>query len=432
MRWGGLASTVGNDLETRYFVAMLSEAAVPPGSENACSLAGAGDLFIPETVLGYRVLRLTSGSGGEGDLFVAQGADNQQVAVKIYRRSLGESIGTSRVLAELPRNRLLVPLERGDWHGRLVEVMPYLPEGSLAELIKKGPLPSSEVRRLLTQIREGLEQLHRAGIQHRDLKSTNILIQRREPLEIVLADFGCAAIASETVLTAGRGTLFYSAPESLTGMYSEASDYWSLGIILLEALTGNLISAIWRSDRSLPYKIIQGKVPIPESVPKPWYPVLKGLLDRDHYRRWRAAEIRSWLDRQRDTDLKPVSRKPRPILISILIVSLVFGGIAGVRLAMVKEPESRPAVVHKVEPGMRINPQVLPSTVTQSGKASLTAARIPGWMVNSITAVVWFLAIGSVLMGIAHVLGGVPHGTGAIFLGLLIGIGAYYLPRLLG
>jgi serine/threonine protein kinase len=411
---------------------MSAGVAVHRASESSCAVSGAGDPFIPETVLGYRVLRLLPGSGGEGDLFIAQAQDNQQFTLKVYRRTPDESIGTARVLAELPSDRLLVPLERGEWHGRLVEVTPYLPDGSLAELIKKGPLPSSEVRRLLIQITEGLEQLHRAGIQHRDLKSTNILIRRTEPLEIVLADFGCAAVTSETVLTGGRGTLFYSAPESLTGIYSQASDYWSLGIILLEALTGNLIQAIWRSDRSLPYKIIQGKVPIPESVPKRWYPLLKGLLDRDHYRRWRGAEIRFWLDRQKDEDLTPVSRKPRPILISVLIAGLIFGGIAGVRLAMVTERESRSAVVHGVERGLQVNPQVLPSIVNRGGQTVNTAARIPGWMVNSITVAAWFLAAGCILIGITHALGGVPHGSATIFLGLVIGLGAYYLPQLLG
>ena len=411
---------------------MSAEAAVPHGSENVCGGPGAGDPFIPEAILGYRILGLAPRSGGEGDLFIAQGTDNQQFAVKIYRRTAGESIGTARVLAELSKDRLLVPLERGEWHGRLVEVTPYLADGSLAELIKKGPLPSSEVRRLLIQITEALEQLHRAGIQHRDLKPTNILIRRSEPLEIVLADFGSAAVTSETVLTGGHGTLFYSAPESLTGIYSQASDYWSLGIILLEALTGNLMPAIWRSDRSLPYRIIQGKVPIPESVPKRWYPLLKGLLERDHYRRWRAAEIRSWLDRQKGEHLPPASRKPRPILISVLIAGLVFGGIGGVRLAMIAERESRPAVVQRAEPDRQVNGQVSPSTVIRRQQTTITAAHIRAWMVNSITVAAWLLAVGCILIGIAHVLGGVPHGSGAILLGLLIGLVAYYLPQFLG
>jgi hypothetical protein len=96
---------------------------------------------------------------------------------------------------------------------------------------------------------------------------------------------------------------------------------------------------------------------------------------------------------------------------------------------MIAERESRPAVVQRAEPGRQVNGQVSPSTIIRREQTTIAAAHLRAWMVNSITVAAWFLAVGCILIGIAHVLGGVPHGSGAIFLGLLVGLGAYYLPQ---
>jgi hypothetical protein len=337
---------------------------------------------------------------------------------------------------------LLVPLDQGEWEGRAMEVMPYLPQGSLADLIKQnGPLSKEQALRLVDQVTEGLEQLHHSAIQHRDLKPTNILVRGREPLDLILADFGSAAMADTTALTQHHGTVFYSAPETLTGMYSRASDYWSLGIILIEALTGDSIAATLRDDALLAYRIVQGKVPIPQTIPKAWHPLLRGLLERDHYRRWQAGEVRLWLDQASQRIGVAAEKKPRPLLIATLVFALALAIGAGLCL----DPfiTSRIHVFGNVvagAPGFRQSTEMpaKPSAVWNNGVSapgirSDTRSAFSvflAFVMTTMVALAWILAGICALIGFAHAVNGAPHGAITILLGISLAVGAYILPRL--
>ncbi|HTD14394.1 MAG TPA: serine/threonine-protein kinase [Chthoniobacterales bacterium] len=351
------------------------------------------------SIAGYTILSPIPQPGAQADVYLSRDDDNQRYAVKLYRGLTAPSAATARALAQLSSRRLLVPLFQGEWQGRPVEVTQWFPLGNLADFIKRtGPLNKEQALRLVRQVTEGLEQMHGAGVQHRDLKPTNILVRSEQPLELVLADFGSSAATDSTVLTQPHGTLFYSAPETLTGMYSRASDYWSLGIILLEALSGNSIAATLRNDALLPYRIVQGKVPIPPSIPKGWQPLLRGLLQRDHYRRWQAAEVHSWLDGGGRKVGAVAERKARPVLIASLALALALTIGAGLCL----------------DPGMPARIDMLAIAVTATA------------------ALAWILSGVFLLMGVTHTLSGAPHGPISVLLGIFLAVGAYLWPRLWG
>jgi serine/threonine protein kinase len=378
---------------------MLSQTSA--GSVGNDSSAQGTQPYVPGSVTfgRYTILSPIPQPGAQADVYVARDDENQPCAVKIYRGQTTPSAATAHALAQLSSGRLLVPLFQGEWQGRAVEVTQWFPLGNLADFIKrKGPLDNEQALRLVRQVTEGLEQLHGAGVQHRDLKPSNILVRSEQPLELVLADFGSAAVTDSTVLTQPHGTLFYSAPETLTGMYSRASDYWSLGIILIEALSGNSIVASLRNDALLPYRIVQGKVPIPSSIPQRWQPLLRGLLQRDHYRRWQAAEVHSWLDRGGRRVGVAAEKKARPLLIASLALALAL--IIGI--------------------GLSLNPGV-PGRIDMLAIAATTT-----------TALAWILAGIFLLMGVTHTLSGAAHGPISALLGILLAVAAYFLPRIWG
>jgi primosomal replication protein N'' len=378
---------------------MLSQTSA--GSAGNDASAPATQPYAPgsATIAGYTILSPIPEPGAQADVYVARGHDNQRYAVKIYRALTTPSAATARALAQLSSRRLLVPLFQGEWQGRALEITQWFPLGNLADFIKRnGPLDKEQALRLVRQVTEGLEQLHGAGVQHRDLKPSNILVRSEQPLELVLADFGSAGVTDSTVLTQPHGTLFYSAPETLTGMYSRASDYWSFGIILIEALSGNSIAATLRNDALLPYRIVQGKVPIPSSIPKGWQPILRGLLQRDHYRRWQAAEVHSWLDREGRKVGGVSDRKARPLLIATLALALALMIGAGLCL----------------DPGVPARIDLLAIAVTTT------------------TALAWILSGIFLLMGVTHTLSGAPHGPISVLAGIFLAASAYFLPRLWG
>jgi serine/threonine protein kinase len=378
---------------------MLSETSM--GSVGNDASAAAMQPYFPgsATIAGYTILSPIPEPGAQADVYVARDDDNQIYAVKLYRGLTTPSAATAQALAQLSSRRLLVPLFQGQWQGRAVEITRLFPLGNLADFIKRnGPLNKDQASRLVRQVTEGLEQLHGAGVQHRDLKPTNILMRSEEPLELVLADFGLSALADSTVLTQPYGTLFYAAPETLTGMYSRASDYWSLGIILVEALSGNSIAATLRNDALLPYRLVQGKVPIPPSIPKGWQPLLKGLLQRDHYRRWQAAEVHSWLDREGRKVGVAAEKKARPLFIASLALALAL----------------------TIGAGLCLNPGV-PARIDMLAIAFTTT-----------TALAWILSGIFLLVGVTHTLSGAPHGPISVLVGIFLAVGAYFLPRLWG
>jgi serine/threonine protein kinase len=378
---------------------MLSETSM--GSVGNDASAAAMQPYFPgsATIAGYTILSPIPEPGAQADVYVARDDDNQIYAVKLYRGLTTPSAATAQALAQLSSRQLLLPLFQGQWQGRAVEITRLFPLGNLADFIKRnGPLNKDQASRLVRQVTEGLEQLHGAGVQHRDLKPTNILMRSEEPLELVLADFGLSALADSTVLTQPYGTLFYAAPETLTGMYSRASDYWSLGIILVEALSGNSIAATLRNDALLPYRLVQGKVPIPPSIPKGWQPLLKGLLQRDHYRRWQAAEVHSWLDREGRKVGVAAEKKARPLFIASLALALAL----------------------TIGAGLCLNPGV-PARIDMLAIAFTTT-----------TALAWILSGIFLLVGVTHTLSGAPHGSISVLVGIFLAVGAYFLPRLWG
>lgn len=119
-------------------------------------------------------------------------------------------------------------------------VLPYL-KTDLHALIQKAPLPGSEVRHIFEQMVSGMVYLKSQGIIHRDLKTSNILVD--DNYNIRIADFGLAKRCAGGYNTPGVVTLWYRPPEILLGSdsYSYSADVWALGCILGEMLLGKAV-----------------------------------------------------------------------------------------------------------------------------------------------------------------------------------------------
>ena len=123
-------------------------------------------------------------------------------------------------------------------------VMELCDGGSLADRIaRQGRLDPATLAAVIAAVAEGLADLHRRGVVHRDVKPHNILFSGGRPK---LADFGLATSGrgAESALTAAGttvGTLAYLAPELIAGApASQASDVYALGVVAFHALTGRL------------------------------------------------------------------------------------------------------------------------------------------------------------------------------------------------
>lgn len=183
--------------------------------------------------------------GGMGEVWrAATLAEGQPVAIKFIGRDLLEDDVAWERLAREAENLAAVE----SCHvARLLDVgtdnlvMEYVSGASLAELlVQRGVVPASEVAELLRDCAAGLAAAHLAGVLHRDVKPSNILLA---PGGAVLTDFGVSlAVGQEPLTDPGRvmGTAEYLAPELIRGAPSSpASDIYALGICAYEALTGH-------------------------------------------------------------------------------------------------------------------------------------------------------------------------------------------------
>jgi serine/threonine-protein kinase len=116
-------------------------------------------------------------------------------------------------------------------------ILQYVPGGSLKDLLAHGPLGWARAGRYVADVAEGLLEVHRRGIVHRDIKPHNILLDAQRD-EALLGDFGVANWLDRAQTAAG--SMPYMAPEAFWGRASEASDVFSLAATLFQLAVGKL------------------------------------------------------------------------------------------------------------------------------------------------------------------------------------------------
>jgi serine/threonine protein kinase len=188
------------------------------------------------------------GIGGMGLVYQAYDAKAERsLAIKVlppeYLHDLGLRANFERevrLISGLKHDNIVPVLEYGTYQSQPYLVMPYMPDGSLAERLVHGPLSPAETAEILDRLADALDYTHRQGIVHRDLKPSNILFG--ENGEAYLADFGIALQNQATWSNTGvvRGSPAYLSPEQAmrNDSIDGRSDIYSLGIIVYEMLTG--------------------------------------------------------------------------------------------------------------------------------------------------------------------------------------------------
>ncbi len=201
-----------------------------------------------ETIAGnYRILG-EAGSGGMGVVYRALDLRLERVvALKFLPPDLESGTAeTERILREARTASSLDHPNIGVIHGVeqtssgwMFLVMAFYEGATLAEYIRRGPLPVLQAVDIASQMAHGLAEAHAHGVVHRDIKPSNVMVTSTGLVKIV--DFGLAhTITAETASIFGTaGTVAYMSPEQAMGhSVDQRSDIWSLGVVLAEMLTG--------------------------------------------------------------------------------------------------------------------------------------------------------------------------------------------------
>lgn len=200
----------------------------------------------------FELVRLL-GQGAMGEVYLGRDPGiGREVAIKTIRPALiGLDAGgdvrdrfarEAKAAGLLHHPNVVTVFEFGMDGDLLYLVMEYVPGDDLGTLMARDELNPSDLLEILAQVCEGLAQAHKHGIIHRDIKPTNVMVQREDgELRAKVMDFGVAKLSGGDVTQTGQvvGTLAYMAPEYLrTGHAEPASDLFSVGVMLHEGLSG--------------------------------------------------------------------------------------------------------------------------------------------------------------------------------------------------
>lgn len=270
-------------------------------------------LRLPSALDGdWQIVRELESRGAEADLLLIADDTGQQRVAKIYRAGIEPKTEVLQRVGGISFEHVVHLFDHGPSDGRWYELLEYVENGSLEDLIsQEGPkLSEPRVREIFVEIASAIEHLHSHDVVHRDIKPSNILVRTVQPLDLVLTDFGIASVLGQGSrrFTTGNRTIAYAAPETSAGEVSKAADWWSLGIILVEILTGHHPFAGTHpgellDERAIMSRLVQMPVDqLAEGVVDPWQTLCRGLLRRDAKNRWGGGEIERWL--RDDTTLK--------------------------------------------------------------------------------------------------------------------------------
>lgn len=255
--------------------------------------------MIGQTISNFQIIK-ELGAGGMGTVYKAKDTRLQRnVAIKMlhphvtsnsdaYRRFQNEAM----VSAQINHPNVATLYDFIEHQGRSLLVMEYVEGETLEDLLKQeGKLSESKCIDLVIKMLKGLSAAHQLDILHRDLKPSNIMLDKKGFIKIM--DFGIARISNATRITAHNrviGTAEYIAPEIYLGKApTKVSDLYSIGIILYELLSGQVLFKA-DSEASLIYQVVNEKPKFKlDHVSSGLKSIIKKLISKNPKNRYRTT-----------------------------------------------------------------------------------------------------------------------------------------------
>jgi len=265
------------------------------------------------------------GRGSSGSVWLARDEVlGRGVAIKLLDRSMVDAVDgypalhhEARLAAQLRSPHIVQVYDLGEDEGQMFIVMELLEGESLdVRLARRVRMPLRTTCRFVTEVAQGLTQIHAAQIVHRDLKPANIFIAREATREVVkLLDFGISSVRPSPVGDQGQsgvwpmlGTPQYMGPEQFAGQCDHRTDLWSLAVIAFQMLTG-VAPFTGRNLAELRHQVRHGSFQRPAALDSELGAFFERALAKDPEERFQSAgELSLALSRIDESRMAGVTR----------------------------------------------------------------------------------------------------------------------------
>jgi class 3 adenylate cyclase/tetratricopeptide (TPR) repeat protein len=236
------------------------------------------------------------GEGGMGEVFLAEDTKlKRKVALKFLPLHITSGLEArkrfereAKAAAALNHPNIVAVHEFDEWEAQIYISFEYVEGDNLKE--KAPSLTLNHIVDISIQLCEGLEAAHRAGIIHRDIKLSNLILDKNNSVKIL--DFGLARLKGASRITSPVsrvGTPYYMSPEqAMAGELDLRTDIWSVGVVLYEMVTGELP---FKGDEQTVIDAILNRSPAPPSdiragFPKTLQKIIFKCLRKDRKNRY--------------------------------------------------------------------------------------------------------------------------------------------------
>ncbi|MGW0181228.1 serine/threonine-protein kinase [Nocardia sp. NPDC003345] len=325
---------------------------------------------------GYRIERRL-GSGGMGTVFLVHHPRlPRRDALKVLSTAHAEDaefrsrfLREAEIAARLQHPNLVAVRDRGETDGVLWIAMQYVAGTDAAELVRRasGGLGVARAVSIVAYAALGLDEIHRAGLLHRDVKPANILVSASYDgsERVLVTDFGIARQMQDTASLAESGsvtaTLAYAAPEQLNGERTDPrADVYALGCTLYQLLTGRV-----PFPRDTPAAVIYSHLYEPPPRPSEAAPGIPPGFDAviatalaknpaDRYPSCGALAAAAEAASVAQPDAVP-SRVPRRLLVGALVCVAALIAVVSVVLGTRDDGDAAAESAPGIDPAMSIN-----------------------------------------------------------------------------
>ena len=244
-------------------------------------------------------------SGSQAEIIVRDDGK----ALKVYKEGVSLNSVILSLVKQLCGKGYLVDLyDFGimDYQGeqRSFELMQYCPKGAVSDFNLKGN--KDAILKIALKTAMALDQCHRLGFIHKDVKPANILVNNEKTWDCLLCDFGIAdKLDHGKVQTLQSRTPIYAAPEVYDPAstviidnktycnLTPAADFYSLGMTILSLWYGE--SAFRAKETLMAMQKAHDGIVVPTDMPEPLFTITRGLLTRDPAKRWGLKQIQDFV-----------------------------------------------------------------------------------------------------------------------------------------